>query len=83
MAAGVVWIAACSPRCYQLPRLFATRLADGTSAVLVCRSRWFSWAGENCRALAVVKACAGLAAPLIGLQYSLPADALWICSFRC
>jgi heme exporter protein B len=80
MAAGVVWIAALLAALLSLPRLFTTDYADGTleqmlvspqPLVVVVLAKIFAhWL---CTGLPLA-----LAAPLIGLQYNLPPDALWI-----
>jgi heme exporter protein B len=80
MAAGVVWVGALLAAVVSLPRLFAADFADGTLEQMLISPQPL---------IAVVLAkiaahwlCTGLplalAAPLIGLQYGLPADALAI-----
>ena len=80
MAAGVVWIAALLAAVLSLPRLFAADLADGTLEQLLI-------APQSLAAIVVAKTAAhwlltglplALAAPLIGLQYDLPLDALGV-----
>ena len=78
MAAGVVWIAALLAAVLSLPRLFAADFADGTLEQLLLSP-------QPLAAMVLAKIAAhwlltglplALAAPLIGLQYDLPADAL-------
>jgi heme exporter protein B len=78
MAAGVVWIAALLAAVLSLPRLFAADLADGTLEQLLL-------APQPLLAVVLGKIAAhwlltglplAFAAPLIGLQYDLPPDAL-------
>ncbi len=78
MAAGVVWIAALLAALLSLPRLFAADYADGTLEQMLLSPQPL--------ALVVLAKIAAhwlstglplaLAAPLIGLQYGLPMDAL-------
>jgi len=80
MAAGVVWIAALLAALLSLPRLFAADYADGTLeqmlvspqplAVVVLAKIAAHWLLTG---LPLV-----LVAPLIGLQYGLPAGALGV-----
>jgi heme exporter protein B len=80
MAAGVIWIAALLAALLSLPRLFAADLADGTleqmlvapqPLLLVVLGKIAAhWLGTGLPL--------ALAAPLIGLQYGLPADALGV-----
>ena len=80
MAAGVVWIAALLAALLSLPRLFAADYADGTLeqmlispqplAVVVLAKIAAHWL--------ITGLPLALVAPLIGLQYDLPADALVI-----
>ena len=80
MAAGVAWIAALLAALLSLPRLFAADYADGTlEQMLVSR--------QPLAVIVLAKTAAhwlltglplALAAPLIGLQYDLPANALWV-----
>lgn len=78
MAAGVVWIAALLAALLSLPRLFAADLADGTLEQMLVSHRPLA-------VIVLAKIAAhwlttglplAIAAPLIGLQYGLPADAL-------
>ena len=80
MAAGVAWIAALLAAVLSLPRLFAADYADGTLEQMLL-------APSPLAAIVLAKTAAhwlltglplALAAPLIGLQYNLPADALWV-----
>lgn len=80
MAAGVVWIAALLAAVLSLPRLFATDYADGTLEQMLVSP-------QPLIVVVLAKAAAhwlltglplALAAPLIGLQYDLPADALGV-----
>lgn len=80
MAAGVTWIAALLAALLSLPRLFAADYADGTLeqmlvspqplALVVLAKITAHWLSTGLPL--------ALAAPLIGLQYDLPADALWV-----
>jgi heme exporter protein B len=78
MAAGVAWIAALLAALLSLPRLFAADYADGTLEQMLL-------APPPLVTIVLAKITAhwlstglplALAAPLIGLQYGLPADAL-------
>lgn len=80
MAAGVVWIAALLAALLSLPRLFAADLADGTLEQMLV-------APQPLLVVVLGKIAAhwlttglplAIAAPLIGLQYDLPAGALGI-----
>jgi len=80
MAAGVVWIAALLAAVLSLPRLFATDYADGTLEQMLVSP-------QPLIVIVLAKAAAhwlltglplALAAPLIGLQYDLPAGALGV-----
>ena len=80
MAAGVVWIAALLAAVLSLPRLFAADYADGTLEQMLVSP-------QPLIAVVLAKAAAhwlltglplALAAPLIGLQYDLPAGALGV-----
>ena len=80
MAAGVVWIAALLAAVLSLPRLFAADYADGTLEQMLVSPRPLV-------IIVLAKAAAhwlltglplALAAPLIGLQYDLPAGALGV-----
>jgi heme exporter protein B len=80
MAAGVVWIAALLAALLSLPRLFAADYADGTLEQMMVSP-------QPLAAVVLAKIAAhwlltglplALVAPLIGLQYGLPADALCI-----
>ena len=78
MAAGVVWIAALLAALLSLPRLFAADHVDGTLEQMLV-------APQPLAVIVLAKIAAhwlttglplAIAAPLIGLQYDLPADAL-------
>ena len=78
MAAGVAWIAALLAAVLSLPRLFAADHADGTLEQMLVSPAPLG-------AIVLAKAAAhwlltglplALAAPVIGLQYGLPLDAL-------
>jgi len=80
MAAGVVWIGALLAALLSLPRLFAADYADGTLEQMLVSP-------QPLAAVVLAKIAAhwlltglplALVAPLIGLQYGLPADALCI-----
>jgi heme exporter protein B len=80
MAAGVVWIAALLAALLSLPRLFAADLADGTLEQMLVSP-------QPLLVVVLAKIAAhwlttglplAIAAPLIGLQYDLPAGALAI-----
>ena len=80
MAAGVTWIAALLAAVLSLPRLFAADHADGTLEQLLVSPQLLA-------VVVLAKTAAhwlltglplALAAPLIGLQYDLPADALGV-----
>ena len=80
MAAGVVWIAALLAALLSLPRLFAADHVDGTLEQMLV-------APQALASIVLAKIAAhwlttglplAIAAPLIGLQYDLPADALAI-----
>ena len=80
MAAGVVWIAALLAALLSLPRLFAADHVDGTLEQMLV-------APQPLALIVLAKIAAhwlttglplAIAAPLIGLQYDLPADALAI-----
>ena len=80
MAAGVVWIAALLAAVLSLPRLFAADYADGTLEQMLVSP-------QPLPVVVLAKAAAhwlltglplALAAPLIGLQYDLPAVALGV-----
>jgi len=80
MAAGVTWIAALLAAVLSLPRLFAADYADGTLEQMLV-------APQPLLVVVLAKSAAhwlltglplALAAPLIGLQYDLPADALGV-----
>ena len=80
IGAGVVWVGALLAAVLSLPRLFAADHADGTLEQLLVSPQPL--------ALVVLAKCAAhwlltglplaLAAPVLGLQYGLPADALGV-----
>jgi heme exporter protein B len=80
IAPGVVWVGALLAALLSLPRLFATDYADGTLEQMLV-------APQPLVAVVLGKIAAhwlstglplALAAPLIGLQYGLPTDALLV-----
>jgi heme exporter protein B len=80
MAAGVPWVGALLAAVVSLPRLFAADFADGTLEQMLI-------APQPLLVVVLAKTAAhwlstglplALAAPLIGLQYGLPSDALKI-----
>ena len=80
MAAGVVWIAALLAALLSLPRLFAADHADGTLEQMLVSPQPLSL-------IVLAKIAAhwlttglplAIAAPLIGLQYDLPGNALGV-----
>ena len=80
MAAGVTWIAALLAALLSLPRLFAADYADGTLEQMLV-------APQPLALVVLAKIAAhwlvtglplALVAPLIGLQYALPGDALCV-----
>ena len=80
IAAGVVWVGALLAALLSLPRLFAADYADGTLEQMLVSP-------QPLAAVVLAKIAAhwlstglplALVAPLIGLQYGLPADALCI-----
>jgi heme exporter protein B len=80
MAAGVAWIAALLAAVLSLPRLFAADYADGTLEQLLVSP-------QPLVAIVLAKIAAhwlltglplALVAPLVGLQYDLPAGALGV-----
>jgi heme exporter protein B len=80
MAAGVIWIAALLAALLSLPRLFAADYADGTLEQMLVSQHPLA-------VIVLAKSAAhwlltglplALAAPLIGLQYGLAADALCV-----
>ena len=80
IAPGVVWVGALLAALLSLPRLFAADYADGTLEQMLA-------APQPLAAVVLAKIAAhwlstglphALAAPLIGLQYGLPAEALLV-----
>ena len=78
MAAGVVWIAALLAALLSLPRLFAADHADGTLEQMLVAPQPLPLVvlGKIAAHWLTTGLPLALAAPLIGLQYDLPADAL-------
>jgi heme exporter protein B len=78
MAAGVVWVGALLAAVISLPRLFAADFADGTLEQMLISPQ--PLAVVVLAKIAAHWLCTGLpltvVAPLIGLQYGLPSDAL-------
>ena len=78
MGAGVVWVAALLAALLSLPRMFAADFADGTLEQMLVSPQPLALVVLG--KIAAHWLCTGLplalAAPLIGLQYGLPADAL-------
>ena len=80
MAAGVVWVAALLAALLSLPRLFAADLADGTLEQMLVSPQPLPLvvAAKTAAHWLVTGLPLALAAPLLGLQYQLPADALGV-----
>ncbi|MBI1943888.1 MAG: heme exporter protein CcmB [Betaproteobacteria bacterium] len=78
MAAGVVWVAALLAAMLSLPRLFAADLADGTLEQLLVSPQpvLVVVAAKIAAHWLLTGLPLALVAPLIGLQYHLPANAL-------
>lgn len=78
MAAGVTWIAALLAAVLSLPRLFAADHADGTLEQLLVAPQPLALVvlGKTAAHWILTGLPLALAAPLIGLQYGLPLDAL-------
>jgi heme exporter protein B len=78
MAAGVVWVAALLAAMLSLPRLFAADLADGTLEQLLVSPRPLIVvvAAKTAAHWLLTGLPLALVAPLIGLQYHLPWNAL-------
>ncbi len=80
IAPGVIWVAALLAAMLSLPRMFAADLADGTLEQMLVAPRALpaivlGKIGAHWLATGLPLA---LVAPLIGLQYGLPADALGV-----
>lgn len=80
MAAGVVWVAALLAAMLSLPRLFAADLADGALEQMLVSSRplLLVVAAKIAAHWLLTGLPLALIAPLIGLQYHLPWDALGV-----
>ena len=80
MAAGVVWIAALLAAVLSLPRLFAADYADGTLEQMLVSPQPLIVVvlGKAAAHWLLTGLPLALAAPLIGLQYDLPAGALGV-----
>jgi heme exporter protein B len=78
MAAGVIWIAALLAALLSLPRLFSADHADGTleQMLLSPQPLAVSVLAKSAAHWLLTGLPLALAAPLIGLQYGLPVDAL-------
>jgi heme exporter protein B len=79
---GVVWVAALLSSMLSLPRLFSTDYADGTLEQLVLSPQPLAlMVGVKCVAHWIATGIPlALMAPLLGLQFGLDAEALWILS---
>jgi heme exporter protein B len=80
MASGVVWVAALLASMLSLPRMFAADYADGTLEQMML-------APQSLSVLVLGKIVAhwmlsglplALIAPVLGLQFNMPVEALWI-----
>jgi heme exporter protein B len=80
MAAGVAWIAALLAALLSLPRLFAADYADGTLEQMLVAPQPLALVvlGKIAAHWLVTGLPLALVAPLIGLQYALPTDALCV-----
>ena len=80
MAAGVTWIAALLAAVLSLPRLFAADYADGTLEQMLVSPQPLALVvlAKTAAHWLLTGLPLALAAPLIGLQYDLPADALGV-----
>ena len=78
MGAGVAWIGALLAAVLSLPRLFAADYADGTLEQMLVSPRPLAVVvlGKTAAHWLLTGLPLALAAPLIGLQYGLPMDAL-------
>ena len=79
---GVVWVAALLSSMLSLPRLFSADYADGTLEQLVLSPQPLAlMVGVKCVAHWIATGIPlALIAPLLGLQFGLDAEALWILS---
>jgi heme exporter protein B len=80
MAAGVAWIGALLAAVLSLPRLFATDYADGTLEQMLVSPAPLALVvlAKTAAHWLLTGLPLALVAPLIGLQYALPADALCV-----
>jgi heme exporter protein B len=80
MGAGVVWIGALLAAVLSLPRLFAADYADGTLEQMLLSPQPLPLVvlGKTAAHWLLTGLPLAFAAPLIGLQYGLPGDALAI-----
>lgn len=80
MGAGVVWIGALLAAVLSLPRLFASDYADGTLEQMLVSPQPLPLVvlGKTAAHWLLTGLPLALVAPLIGLQYGLPGDALAI-----
>ena len=78
MGAGVVWIGALLAAVLSLPRLFSADYADGTLEQMLVSPHSLALVvlGKTAAHWLLTGLPLALVAPLIGLQYGLPADAL-------
>jgi len=79
---GVVWVAALLSALLSLPRLFSADYADGTLEQLVLSPQPLALTvGVKCLAHWIATGIPlALMAPLLGLQFGLDTDALWVLS---
>ncbi|MEW5863686.1 MAG: heme exporter protein CcmB, partial [Pseudomonadota bacterium] len=80
MGAGVIWVGALLASLLSLPRLFATDSADGTLEQMLVSAQPLAAlvAGKIAAHWLTTGLPLALIAPLIGLQYGLPAEALGV-----
>lgn len=80
MAAGVVWVAALLAAVLSLPRMFAADLADGTLEQMLVSAQPLALvvAAKIAAHWLLTGLPLALVAPLLGLQYDLPANALGV-----
>ena len=79
-APGVLWVAALLAGMISLSRLFAADFADGTLEQMLLAPQPLAWL-VSAKIFAHWLVCGlpvVLLAPLIGLQFALPNDALWV-----
>ena len=80
IAPGVLWVAALLAGMISLGRLFAADFADGSLEQMLLAPHPLAWL-VSAKIFAHWLVCGlpvVLLAPLIGLQYALPNDALWV-----